>query len=331
MTGVSLIRGNIGAGRPFRRFRIGGVVVHLKNLINGFVVKRDTARYHVVQSRAERVEVGAPCQCLALNLLRAHVERRSFHFPVDERFLARLLCDSHIEKHGFIVGIKHDVCRLDIFVKHPVFVPDQLERARDLEDDGKRFRLRKNLAVIKLFFDGFAVDILHRDVIKPVDFPRFKGGHDIGILELGGIARLIDEPFRRIFLIRERLLENFDGDLPFHRDLIGKVDTPAPARCQQADDPEPVDPEPLRQNVGGIVEREFLSAIRTGDTIRIIRIAGKTVVASAANIFAHSAGTSRQRAGRRFSPEIKENLLWTEFLFPSDRSRPLARVLWQAL
>ena len=131
-------------------------------------VEREPAREHLVGHHAERVDVAARVELLALELLRAHVRRRAEHRALLRELLLLLrvlassaLGDAEVEHLDEVaprpraVG-QVDVRRLEIAVDDPLVVR-LLERAADLPEDAVDALGRERAAASSAFSSALPV------------------------------------------------------------------------------------------------------------------------------------------------------------------------------
>ena len=99
--------------------------------------ERQAAGEQLVEHHAQGIQVSLVIQCIALDLLRAHVGRRAQTIDegrIDVDVLANVECQAEIHQLDLVFLGKHDIGRLDVAV-HDAAPMRVIERHRDLEYD----------------------------------------------------------------------------------------------------------------------------------------------------------------------------------------------------
>ena len=177
-----------------RRFELGdevggglGIFVGLgaQERVGVGALKGEVLGEHLVQHRADGVDVGAGVATTAADLFGGHVvgraERRGEAGPGEAalRFVER---DPEIEDLHFPVGGEEDVLGLDVAVNDP-FGVQITERLRDLTGDVERAFVRQRRVRLDDAAERASVDVLHRDV-HPALLARLQHLDDVGVIEL---------------------------------------------------------------------------------------------------------------------------------------------------
>jgi hypothetical protein len=184
--------------------------------------ERDRARQHFVERDAERVDVRAAVDVVAIaaDLLRTHVDGRA-----DERAgfgqrrgLLRAR-EPEVRDHRFVLVREDQVRRLDVAVDDPVLVRVE-QRPRRSRDDARTI-LRRELAVLERAIERFALDELHRVPVHVVGLADFVDLDDVLVRQLRDRLRLAQEALDHRFRDREARRQDFHRDAAFQSFLLG--------------------------------------------------------------------------------------------------------------
>ena len=147
-------------------------------------VKRQAAGQHFVQHDADRVDVGARVGAVALGLLGADIMHRADGLVADGLALrAGEAGDAEIHHLDGTVGLQHDVLRLDVAVDDPLGM-GVVQRAEHLRGEmHDLFPGQRAAALLEVFFQRDAVDILHHDILQLVGDRNVVDLDDIGMVE----------------------------------------------------------------------------------------------------------------------------------------------------
>ena len=154
--------------------------------------KRQPTGKQLVEHHPERIQVGLVIERVALDLLRAHVGRRTE--TVDEggvnvHVLADVERQPEVHQLDLVVLGQHDVGRLDVAM-HDAAPVRVVQRHRDFEDDADHPMHGKQLVHGDKLVQAGALDQFHHQVgtlvlDMPVEHPR-----DVGVVELRRDRRL---------------------------------------------------------------------------------------------------------------------------------------------
>ena len=191
------------------------------------VAPRDplTAGQHVVEDKAERVDVGAVIDSLALRLLGRHVLERA-HDGTQRR--RRAGCthrarDAEIHDQRAAVGRDHDVLGLEIAVHDADFVGGA-EARRDLLRDRERARHRQLALALQHVREVLPFDERHRQVLDAVELAQIVNADDVLVGDLAGEHELaLEAPLD--FAGGPGIEENF-GPNDLQRDGDAKLGVP---------------------------------------------------------------------------------------------------------
>jgi hypothetical protein len=188
-------------------------------------VERDLPREHLERHAADRVEVGPGADVLRHRLLGRHVGRGADGGPGrgEERaglHLVRRLRDPEVGDLHAPVRRDHQVLGLEVAVDDPVLLGERepgeqpLEHAADLRErqvpDERPQRA--------------ALDVLHRDVGRPVVLEVVVHGDDVRVAQGAGDARLAQEPLRERGVRRVERRELLERDEAVEIGLAGEID-----------------------------------------------------------------------------------------------------------
>ena len=156
------------------------------------------AGQHLVQHRAQRVDVGAAVEpALAGGLLRAHVRGRADdHAGLGEPLgVARAfqhLADAEVRHQHLAVGGEEHVLRLDVAMDDAVAV-GVVQGGRGLARDPERVAHRELLLAGEAGAEGLALDVGHGEPEPAGRVARVEHGEDVRVLEPGREADLAKE------------------------------------------------------------------------------------------------------------------------------------------
>jgi hypothetical protein len=81
-----------------------------------------------------------------------------------------------------------------------------------------------------------ARDVLHRDEVLPLGLADFVDGADVGVVDGGGRARLLQQLVPRLGIVGESPTEELDGDRPLQLSVEGAIDLTHAAGTDLLDD-----------------------------------------------------------------------------------------------
>ena len=178
----------------------------------GLAGERDLAGQQLVEHDAERVQVGAGIDPLALGLLRREVGGGPEHGSGrGDRLVADRAGDAEVgDLHRAVLG-EHDVARLHVAVDEQVLVRVG-ERTADVRGDLQPAVLGQPAGVERLL-QGPAADALHDDERLVAVDTGVEHDDEVGVREPGDVARLVAEAGGEGGVLAEPLAQHLDGDL----------------------------------------------------------------------------------------------------------------------
>ena len=128
---------------------------------------------------------------------------------------------------------EEDVIGLDVAVDDPGALPGVVERAGDIDGDGEGFARIEPAFAIDAFAERLAIDIFHREKVRPIAFARSVNLDDVRVIERRGGLRLLLETRDERGVLREVGREDFERDGAIERNLV-RPDRPCPSRLVRA-------------------------------------------------------------------------------------------------
>ena len=216
------------------RLRRRREVLH-RDLHRAVAGERDRAREHLVEDDAERVQVGRLVDLRAARLLRREVLRGA-----DDRALLGHLAragarDAEVRDLQVPLAVDEHVVRLDVAVDEavPVREPqrrEDLPRVVDGDRHGRRPALEDQL------LERLAVEVLHRDVVRPLGLAAVVDRDDVRVREARGVLRLVPEARDELVVAGVAVVEDLDRDAPAQLLVLREVDVRHSARAELAHD-----------------------------------------------------------------------------------------------
>ena len=207
--------------------RAGALGDHARHYrLGGGAGERRVAREHLVEHRAQGVDVGAGGDlALAHRLLGAHVVRRAerhagLGHPAPAGLAGRER-DAEVGDQRLAV-VQQDVLGLDVAVDHAVAV-GVVERRGHFGRDPDRVGDRELLLAGEPVAQGLALDVGHDVEEVAVGLARVEQGQDVGVLEVGRQLDLGQEPLGADHG-RQLGAEDLHGHRPVVADVLGEVD-----------------------------------------------------------------------------------------------------------
>ena len=205
--------------------------------------ERRLAGAELVDDEAERVEIAAPVDRLALALLGRHVRGRAedrararaeVRIRLVER--ARDAEVEHLDVVALAVAIEqHDVLGLEIAM-HDAVGLRAAQRAGDLQGDGDGARRRHAARARQLVAQRPPLEELRRDEGLPVEIADVVEPHRVRVLDGRREVHLLHEAVDDLPLTRELSVNELERDLPVHGMLDGGVDDAHAAPAEHARD-----------------------------------------------------------------------------------------------
>ena len=210
-------------------------VLH-RDLDRRLAVERDAAGEQLVEDDPGRVEVGGLVDRGTARLLGREVLRGA-----DDRaglgHLARRAGARDPEVHHLDAALAVDdhVVRLDVAVDDPVPVREAQRRedlARVVDRDPERRRAARDEQLLQ----RPPLDVLHRDVVRPLGLAAVVDRDDARMREPGGVLRLAAEALDELLVAGVPVVEDLDRDAAAELLVGGEVDVRHPARAELPDD-----------------------------------------------------------------------------------------------
>ena len=181
---------------------------------------------HLVQHDAQRVNIGAAVDLLALNALGGHVFDGSHHGALPRHAgFAEHAGDAEIGHLDHVLRRDHDIRRLDVAVQdaHVVRVFDTLQ---GLAEQRHRSRCHHRFRIANDVVERGAVDELHHhvEVVAAAEEREERGG--IGMVQLGEGDRLTAEARQQIGLAGQLGAQALDRHLAVEHDIDALEDGP---------------------------------------------------------------------------------------------------------
>ena len=203
-----------------------------------------------MEQTAERVDVGAAVDRLAVDLLGGEVGGRAHGSALARR--DALLVESpgqpEVGEIDMLVRVEQHIGGLDVAMDEAARVR-RIQSVRDLAADGERAgRLERALRAEQRAQVG-SLDVAHRQVEAPVDVARVVDRHHVRVLERHCELRLAREARTEALIQRELGRHQLQRDRPFQPQVVGAVDDAHPATADQLVDPIAdelgADPDPV--------------------------------------------------------------------------------------
>jgi hypothetical protein len=216
---------------PSRVTGICGVATHRRVQSRGghrarrFAGKRLMARQHLVCDGGECVDVGASVDVRPGDLLRCDVgDGSQAAFGGEVRGVgAEGFGDAEVDDLYFPGRRQENVLRLHVPVDDALRVC-VIKRRRDAARDVPRgLRVEMPEAFQERPECGAAGE-LHHDVEGPGVLAAVVDGHDVGVGQAGDARRFSSEALDQLFVVRERGVEDLDGDVPREQLVTCAVD-----------------------------------------------------------------------------------------------------------
>ena len=199
------------------------------------------ARQALVQHAAQRVEVGAPVDLPALDLLRSDVLRGAEELAAlgQAGFLSRALGEPEVRQVDVLapsLGRDEDVARLHIAVHQPALVGG-IERGGHLVEQSQRPSGPQASLLGQHALEIAALHVAHGDVEHPVDLTRLEDRDHVGVIERGGQLRLPEEALPEALVPGQIGGQQLQRHPALQAQILGQIDVAHPTPPEQRLDP----------------------------------------------------------------------------------------------
>ncbi len=195
-------------------------------------LERRCPRQHLVEHHAERIQVAAAVDGLALGLLGREVGGGAHHRavlgearigPAGERGGDTEVGDLHVAAVGH-----QDVAELDVAVDETGLMGGRERGGHVGRDLGGPVRLERPGGAQHV---GHAAPrhVLHHDVVGPPLLTPVVDAHDVGVVEVGGGLRLSPEALHEVRIVGELGEQDLQRDLAIEELVTGEIDVGHPA------------------------------------------------------------------------------------------------------
>jgi hypothetical protein len=175
----------------------------------------------VIGDHAERVDIGAPVDRVAVDLFGAHVLGRADQVRGHGRRLADLARDAEIREQGPVRSLHQDVGRLHVAVDDAAPM-GEIEGGGDLAEYGHQvcpgLRLEHALA------QGAPGDVGSHHVEDVARMAEVEDRQDVRVLELGDRFGLAAEAPDEVLVAGPLARQDLDGDQAIEATLVGQID-----------------------------------------------------------------------------------------------------------
>lgn len=199
--------------------------VGIERGLRAFPPERHAAGEHAIGHNGQTVEIAAPVHTFPLCLLRRHIFRRAHHRAgVGQAGNAGGAGDAEIGQQG-VAGVAHqDVAGLDVTVHDPAAVR-VIQRRRHLADHAEREIERQRPAhALHDLSQRLPLHIFDGDVVDAIDLAGIVQGHDVGMIEPGRGAGLVQKTGHKPRVPLQILVQDLQRHRPLQSLVIGQID-----------------------------------------------------------------------------------------------------------
>ena len=240
-------------------------------LLGRFAGKRQPPGQHLEEHHAEAVEIAAPVELAAAQLLGAHVFGRAEEHAGAGQGHAAHLGDAEVEHLDELVVAparhQHHVRGLEIAMHHAAGVRLG-ERFADLRGDVDRARRRQTARLLDGVPEVAPVEMLHREIEHAVGQGAVVvDGDDVRMIERGRGARFEVEARRHLRITRQRRVQQLDHGAATHGRLVGEIDRAHSTLADLLDENVLIDEPPAEIGVrrrGGLFAHVNYESYRVG-------------------------------------------------------------------
>ena len=183
-----------------------------------------------VHDHAQAVLIALGRGCLALQLLRRHVEQRAGQpSGLDHRAAHQVLGDAKVGQVRILLFIQHDVSRLDVEVYHTLLV-GAVQRPGNLpQETGGRFQFPG--APLQGLVQVSASQPAHDQVGATVPLPVVVERHDVGMFQAGHQTGFGLKALHKLGVLCMLGHDDLDGHVAADGGLVGAVNLAKGARA----------------------------------------------------------------------------------------------------
>ena len=203
--------------------------------------------HRMKQRRTKAVDVTPDIHRLSQKLLRANVLWRTHDLIVIIHGLAGGPGQTEVGKFGHAAGSHHDVVRLDVPVHQLLVLPGEVKGLGNLLNNTQRLFPGELRRLVQHVTKRLPLHVFHGKEIDALILTHGIGLHDIGVIQSGGSACFADEVNNELTVPGELLHQDFQGDRPVERKLMGEIDRPHATVPQRVADDEIIDHRPFRE------------------------------------------------------------------------------------
>jgi hypothetical protein len=252
-------------------------------------LERREAGEAAVDDAADGVDVGAPVDLLAADLLRRHVERgaeqRAVAGGVQSGLVVADLGQAEVDDLDEVgvagAGDEQDVLRLEVAV-HDAHRVGFGEGVADLRGDAEDAGPGQAAVLADDRREVVAAEVLHHEVGQAAPVPVVEHLHGVDVHQLGGGLGLAPEAREHLLALAEGAVEDLHGDGLADGDVLGTVDGAHAAAADQRDEAVAVGDDLADQRIGEGLDRVDgggdLRAAEAAETHRLVvgRVAART-------------------------------------------------------
>jgi hypothetical protein len=204
-----------------------GVDVHVADLLEGGEIRgpheEALPREQLVEDDAGREDVAAPVERQAAHLLGGHVAELALqHARVGLAGLGGRLGHAEVDELHLARGGHQDVLRGHVAMHEPQGLPLGIAPVvrmvqalahfhHDVAGQGRRHALAALAHPLQNRPHVLAVDVLHGEERGLPHLPQLQDGHDVGVMELLGDARLVEEHLHELRIAGDGRQDALDG------------------------------------------------------------------------------------------------------------------------
>ena len=227
--------------------RLGDVLE--RDADRGLGVEGNPAGEHLVEHDADRVQVRAGVDGVALSLLGREVLGGA-HDRAGLGHVRRAGAgDAEVRDLGMTRVVDDHVVRLQIAVDHPTAVREP-RRLEDLDGDIDRAQRVQRRLLADQLLERAPRQVLHGDVVGVVERPAVIDADDVGVLEAGRGLGLAAEALDEVGVLGEAVMQQLERDLAAELLILGQEHIGHSSRTQSRHHPVATIDDRVRDRVG---------------------------------------------------------------------------------